>query len=707
MTPEQVDVAIQHAEAAVRNGFLVFPVVMAGGTKKPMETGWQTKVWDLGVMAAAMRQRPNVIGYGITLPKDDPRRIVDLDIDDGQAGPGDGPTWQERLAAVEAEFGALPETKVTVTPSGGIHRWYLWPVDVEIPRKAWHGFTVRCLHGGRNFVVGPGSVRADGAAYVNASPGTSIATMPGELARSGMPSKATAQDGGTITFGGYQLPDSIPAGDCYTEMLGYTLHLWNHYCTPEEMWALVREVYAPRMVKPHDLEHLRRHFDDATRDLGRFEPSSAPREASPEQDEGAPGFAEPEDRGRAVLSPTGDREYVEDLAHPGRIVVVPAEEGTGKTVAILGELAIRFAVAGGSFAETWPILECGNVLVLSEQHPDDDHRNETRVLDALGHTRSELEGRYWRLSTMTAAGERPPLMDAEWRSWAIDWMRAHDVRMLIVDTATGATQVDPWGKDMQTVYRALRGMVEDLPELVIVLLMHLKKPTGRGERRISDVLGEWGRWCDVVLLMEGDGDGRVRLSTRKRVQQQRRILATQRDFLLVDPIDLTQAGSVTKVAPAAVLAAVEARPGINYAELGEALEVSKDTARRYVQGLGDAVIVIPGTNKSPAKVYPKGAAEGDPTADAPKPRAAPPTAATHSDARAHAVPPAVPAASLDGASDAAPHAPYRGAAGDAAPPPTPEPADLVAAAVSAFGGDLIPWPVDDRGAVRESEESVA
>ena len=38
-----------------------------------------------------------------------------------------------------------------------------------------------------------------------------------------------------------------------------------------------------------------------------------------------------------------------------------------------------------------------------------------------------------------------------------------------------------------------------------------------------------------------------------------------------------------------MLAAIEAAPGITYAELGVALGVSKDTAARYVAALGDRV----------------------------------------------------------------------------------------------------------------------
>ncbi len=76
-------------------------------------------------------------------------------------------------------------------------------------------------------------------------------------------------------------------------------------------------------------------------------------------------------------------EYVEDLIRPGRIVVVAAEEGSGKSYAIGGELAIRVAVAGGSFAGTWPVLRQGPVLYVSEMHADDDFGREATVLGSL------------------------------------------------------------------------------------------------------------------------------------------------------------------------------------------------------------------------------------------------------------------------------------------------------------------------------------
>lgn len=320
-----------------------------------------------------------------------------------------------------------------------------------------------------------------------------------------------------------------------------------------------------------------------------------------------PAFPEPEDRGTATLSPLGEVEYIEDLIRPGRIVVWAAEEGAGKSYAVGGELAVRVAIAGGSFAGTWPILRTGPVLYMSEMHADDDYEREATVLSSLGLDRAALAGRYYRLPLMTAAGGRPALTVPEWRAWITGWLRDRGALLLIVDTATGATQVDPWGREIQAVYSALRVMLAEYPDLAIVLLLHLKKPQGRGERRLSDVLGEWGRWCDVVLLMENDGAGltRARLTLRKRVRRERRIVATKAGGLLVDPVDLDETQG-TKVPLDDVLAAIEAAPGIGLAALGARLGVSKDTAGRYVGMLeeaGSVVTMKPGPGR-PMAVYP-------------------------------------------------------------------------------------------------------
>ncbi|CAN5705677.1 hypothetical protein BH23CHL7_BH23CHL7_20840 [soil metagenome] len=296
-------------------------------------------------------------------------------------------------------------------------------------------------------------------------------------------------------------------------------------------------------------------------------------------------FPEPEDRGKAVLSELGQTEYIDDLIRPGRITLVAAEESTGKSFAITGELAIRVAVAGGSFAETWPVRETGRVLVLSEMHPDDDYQREETVLAAVGRTRSDLRGCYYRLGLSNAALGAPPLQNDDWRSFIADVCAEDGIVLMVFDTATGATDVDPWGREIQSVYRNLRAMLELAPELAIVLIVHLKKPQGRGERRLSDVLGEWGRWCDVVLLMESEGTERTRLTLRKRVRRERRIVVTKRDGLLVDPQDADSSGP--KVPVEKVVAIVEAQPGLTFAELAAVLGVSKPTATNYVRSTGE------------------------------------------------------------------------------------------------------------------------
>ena len=175
-------------------------------------------------------------------------------------------------------------------------------------------------------------------------------------------------------------------------------------------------------------------------------------------------------------------------------------------------------------------------------------------------------------------------------------MRERGVLMAVFDTATAAAQVDPWGGDIQAVYRGLRMMIEQYPELAIVLIVHLKKPQGRGERRISDVLGEWGRWCDVLLLLEREGETRVKLSVRKLVRHERRIVATKRGGLLVDPQDTTE-GSGPKVPLERVIEAVRDEPGLSIKALAERLGVARGTARTYIDKVPNLVL-IPGNRGS-------------------------------------------------------------------------------------------------------------
>lgn len=344
---------------------------------------------------------------------------------------------------------------------------------------------------------------------------------------------------------------------------------------------------AERCSPPFPLDQARAKVESAYR---RYEPNpegskpiriNVPPNVDPDTGEVMP-WPLPENRGKAKLSELGNIEYAEDLIKPGRIVVWAAEEGSGKSFTVDGELAVRMITGDGALAGTWPIVGKHAVLVLSEMHSDDDYEREDIVLSSLGLTRDVLDGKYWRLPLMTAAHGKPCLQVPEWCAWCVDWCKTNHVELLIVDTATGATDVNPWGHEMQAVYRQLRLMLDIYPQLAIVLIVHCKKPQAgmQGDRRITDVIGEWGRWCDVIVLQERENLSTVKLTTFKRVRHMRKIKATQQGGLLIDPIPLEQAGS-TKVKQSKVLQVIADLPGITHQRLAELLEVSKRTASKY------------------------------------------------------------------------------------------------------------------------------
>jgi hypothetical protein len=527
--------------------------------------------------------------YGL-LP---PEGVFVLDVD------GEGIA---RLAELETLHGALPATLRTAT-AHGFHVYLRWPAAIPRPIGQLWGYVTRWGTGANaGYVIGPRSVHASGAEYAPAGTAFEIAELPDAWARSvvGAPSDTPfIEVGGS----GYAMPERFPAGTSrYGAILAYTAHLYNtSRLEPAEMWPLVRDILGPRLAEPLAESDLRARFDRAVDKMAarlgdrRGGPAAPPEPIDPSA------FPLPENRGQAMLSDLGDVEYVDDLIRPGRIVVWAAEEGSGKSYTVTGELGIRMAVAAGEFAGTWPVLRTGRVLVLSEMHQDDDFVREDVVLGSLGLGRAALDDRYYRLDLMTAAGGRPALTVPEWREWVTAWLRDHEAILLVIDTATGATQVDPWGREIQAVYTSLRVMLAAYPELAVILVVHLKKPQGKGEDRgISDVLGEWGRWCDVVVLQENDGLSleRTKLTTRKRVRRQRRIVATKAGGLLVDALDLEGGLAGAKIPPHDILAAVRDNPGTSMSGLAKILGISPDTMSRYAAGLGAALVITPGPNRS-------------------------------------------------------------------------------------------------------------
>jgi RecA-family ATPase len=297
-------------------------------------------------------------------------------------------------------------------------------------------------------------------------------------------------------------------------------------------------------------------------------------------------FPEPEDWGLAVASPLAAVQYVEDLLKPGRILLIAAVEGVGKSYADL-ELGVRLAVAGGAFAETWAVQQRSKVWMLCEMPRDDSIGYRDRVLHALDLEPSALVGRFFYRDLMTAANGAPALLDDGWRTWATDWCAHHEVTTMFVDTATtGTGGQESWGEKMVRLYADLRVMQDKLPTLAIVLNVHLNKPNGRGQRTIASVLGDWAKWADIVLLLEEAGEGRTKLSLRKRVSRPRTIVARQRDGLLVEPMEVGGANERAAKERQLIAKLTEA-PNQTRAELATALGWSEDTVKRYAKRMPD------------------------------------------------------------------------------------------------------------------------
>lgn len=551
MTPEEAVAAMPHIRAAMAAGLLAFPVKIEAGTKKPTEKGWQSKVWDLGMLEQALSHTPKCIGYGLTLPKTDPRRLVDLDLDDGREGlkPGQTP-WQERLAAVETEHGALPATKTTETPSGGQHRWFLWPDEVPLPGGSWHGFTVRKLHGATNFVVGPGSVR-DGKPYVNPAPGTPIATLPVELARSGI--KGKVQGDSLIEIKApYQLPETVDHGDCHLEVCKYTLSLWQRRHSLGEMWTLVLHELGPKLATAHTEEHLRQHFDSATADLA----TKYPRDeagyvggfgvAAPVATHGATGIdaveatieaERPWPRPRSEVDPSGalvDAWDIDNVLRRGRLLIVAGPEGLGKS-RVRTEACIRKATGHGALFNHYRIPEPGRVLSFDvENGEEEETRREEETLARLGLSRADLVD-YWGVSL-----EGLSLTDPQDQAYIRTSIERVSPAVVMFDT--GSSMIgDEWGAELKAAIRFLRGLARQYG-CAIVVFVHLVKPAKvaasarvRGKSApntqhgtaLFDVMGQWTRQADTVALMADAGAGRVLWTVRKRAPHSQLVLLAE------------------------------------------------------------------------------------------------------------------------------------------------------------------------------------
>ena len=265
MTPEQqerLNAALRHVEM----GFAVMSVwgTFPSGTckcakgkdctspgKHPIpRDGFKAASRDAKQVTTMLSHDSNP-NYGIVWPEDCPDGIVfEWDVD--------GKDWKTQIEALKTQFGPLPKTKTTRSPSGGLHVFYKWPDGVPVPEgNHFHGFVVRWPW--RGYVVGPGS-RINGTMYADVGTPT-IATLPPSWA------VTEAVHAPLITVsegsGGYDLPERIPIGHRHDEITRFVASRWNKGISKAEIEASVRSVLIPLMEEAPNEAKLRHDIDEA------------------------------------------------------------------------------------------------------------------------------------------------------------------------------------------------------------------------------------------------------------------------------------------------------------------------------------------------------------------------------------------------------------------------------------------------------------
>jgi hypothetical protein len=179
--------------------------------------------------------------YGIVWPEGGDVFIIDVD----------GSDWRERIANLKATYGALPPTKTTRTPSGGLHLFYRWPAGAPMPDgNDFHGFVVR--YPWKGYVVGPQS-RINGKVYEQVGP-DQIATLP--VAWVDDPGKAKPLIVVTDGPAPYEMPQSVATGHRHEEIAKLVASMWNRRAPMSIIEVLVRDL-AERFDEPMDEARLK------------------------------------------------------------------------------------------------------------------------------------------------------------------------------------------------------------------------------------------------------------------------------------------------------------------------------------------------------------------------------------------------------------------------------------------------------------------
>jgi DNA repair protein RadA/Sms len=352
----------------VRLGFAVF--ALAPDSKIPVtQNGFKNATTD-PMWAEKQLLAPSAGNYGMTWPTEAPERVVSFDLDDG--GGGHERPWQDRLMDLMTQYGALPPTKATDTPSGGKHAFFRWPTDVPIPPgDELFGFTVRWP--GRGYVVGPGcSIR--GKPYV--SNGKGIAELPRAWAEAATPKPKPVSTIVTVTDG-YVLPEVIGSGQRYSTLRDYAASRWVRGNKPSEIWSLVLSEVAPRFTTPKTEAELRGDFDRA---MAKIEERLGPQRRGMDERDAIVAMQPILARPLAEYAVEAVVWLWHRFLPVGAITLFDGNPGEGKST-VVADLIARLT-AGTEWPDGTPVGAPGDVLYITKE---DDPRTQVRPrIEAAG-----------------------------------------------------------------------------------------------------------------------------------------------------------------------------------------------------------------------------------------------------------------------------------------------------------------------------------
>jgi hypothetical protein len=412
-----------------------------------------------------------------------------------------------RIERLTAEHGPLPVTYEHRTRNGR-HVFLRWPSSVDRPRNAnLFGIVTRWSNGSpsRGYVVGPGSRVGDFLYTSSGDPGE-LATLPEAWARAAL----------AHASGPRQALGDVQVGQRHIELRDAARYLQGRGFDGAALRAAV-DVINGALPDPKTQAEV----DRAIGQVAHF--------AIDDDVAIAPLIGE-----RPVLRPVSsieapvdlDDALVDGMFRKGTITVHATVEGLGKT-RMAGEIAIRCASGVGSVFGRYPVRRRLRVAIIDEENGEAQlWREETAVMAALGVPRASLGGLF-RVSFAGLHLARP-----ESQAWLLEQLRLTRPDLVIIDTG-GMVVDEEWGPALKDAIRFLRRVITELG-CAFLILVHLTKEArgrqpGASDRlhgtAIGDVMGQWSRHVDVVMVAADLGADRVRLSIRKRIEPSTVILA--------------------------------------------------------------------------------------------------------------------------------------------------------------------------------------